>query len=126
MSEADDYAAIHRQMQAYFDGLYHSDTGLLRPVFHPDARYVCATADELVNIGMDAYFALVDKREPPAARGERRRDAVVAIAFAGPKTAFVRANCAIGPRYCTDFLTLIKTADGWQIISKVFHYDLEA
>ncbi|WP_425407660.1 nuclear transport factor 2 family protein [Hwanghaeella sp.] len=46
------------------------------------------------------------------------------IEFAGPKTAFARVNCAIGERYFTDFLTLIRTEDGWRIIAKVFHYDI--
>jgi hypothetical protein len=43
--------------------------------------------------------------------------------FAGPVTAFVHAKCAIGPKYFTDFLTLIRIDGRWQIIAKVFHYD---
>lgn len=115
---------ITGQMQLYFDGLYHSDKSLLRQVFDPAARYVCATDAEIVNLGMAEYLPIVDAREPPAARGEPRRDAIVSITFAGPRTALVHAHCAIGPRYFTDFLTFIQTAQGWRIIAKVFHYDL--
>jgi hypothetical protein len=32
-------------------------------------------------------------------------------------------QCAIPPRYFTDYLTLLKTNEGWQIISKTFHTD---
>ncbi|MCW5731016.1 MAG: nuclear transport factor 2 family protein [Alphaproteobacteria bacterium] len=116
--------ALEEQMQLYFDGLYHSDTARLRKVFHPDARYVCATGEETVNLGMDEYLPVVEKREPPAARGEARRDAIVSITLAGPKTALVHAHCAIADRYFSDFLSFIKTPDGWRIIAKVFHYDL--
>jgi len=119
-----DFAGVTETLNTYFDGLYHSDTERLGRVFHPQARYVCATTDELVNLGMDEYFPVVDKREPPAARGEARRDAIQSIDFAGPKTAFARVNCAIGERFFTDFLTLIRTEDGWRIIAKVFHYDI--
>jgi hypothetical protein len=56
-------------------------------------------------------------------RSETRRDAIVSIEFAGPVTAFVHAKCAIGPRYFSDFLTLIRVDGRWQIISKVFHYE---
>lgn len=119
-----DFDGVTEMLNDYFDGLYHSDTKILGRVFHSQARYVCATAPELVNLGMDEYFQVVDKREPPAARGEARRDAIQAIDFAGPNTAFARVNCAIGERYFTDFLSLIRTEDGWRIIAKVFHYDI--
>lgn len=119
-----DFDGVTEMLNNYFDGLYHSDTKILGRVFHSQARYVCATAPELVNLGMDEYFPVVDKREPPAARGEARRDAIQSIDFAGPNTAFARVNCAIGDRYFTDFLSLIRTEDGWRIIAKVFHYDI--
>ena len=119
-----DFDGVTEMLNDYFDGLYHSDTKILGRVFHSQARYVCATAPELVNLGMDEYFPVVDKREPPAARGEARRDAIQSIDFAGPNTAFARVNCAIGERYFTDFLSLIRTEDGWRIIAKVFHYDI--
>jgi hypothetical protein len=119
-----DFDGVTEMLNNYFDGLYHSDTKILGRVFHSQARYVCATAPELVNQGMDEYFPVVDKREPPAARGEARRDAIQSIDFAGPNTAFARVNCAIGDRYFTDFLSLIRTEDGWRIIAKVFHYDI--
>jgi len=38
----------------------------------------------------------------------------------------VRAECSIGPKFFTDFLTLIRTDNRWQIISKVFHFDLRS
>jgi hypothetical protein len=66
---------------------------------------------------------VVEKRPSPASRNELRRDAIVSIQFAGPVTAFVHANCAIGPRYFTDFLTLVQVDGRWQIIAKVFHYE---
>jgi len=115
---------VEMVIHIYLDGLYHSDTGRLRKALHPDAHYVCATTDEFVNLSMDEYFPIVDKRPSPASLGESRQDKIVSIEFAGPNTAFVRLNCAIGNKYFTDFLTLIKTKDRWQIISKVFHYDL--
>jgi len=115
---------IEAQMQLYFDGLYLSDVERLKKVLAPDARYICATGDEVVNLGMEEYFPIVAARQSPAAQGETRRDKVVSITLAGPKTAFVLARCAVGERYFTDFLTFIKTDRSWQIISKVFHYDL--
>lgn len=122
MGEA--YGEIVELLGQYFDGLYHSDTARLRRVFHPQARYVCATESPLVHLGMDEYFPIVDKRPSPASRGEARRDRIVSIELAGPVTAFARVNCAIGPRFFTDLLTLIRVDGRWQIIAKVFHFDV--
>ncbi|MCX8509451.1 MAG: nuclear transport factor 2 family protein [Rhodobacteraceae bacterium] len=33
-------------------------------------------------------------------------------------------NCAIGDRLFTDWLTLLKLEGRWQVISKVFHYEI--
>ncbi|MGL5011056.1 MAG: nuclear transport factor 2 family protein [Paracoccaceae bacterium] len=118
------YDAIRAVMADYFDGLYHSDTTRLRRVFHPLAQYVCATETPLLYRTMAEYFPVVDARPSPAGRREIRRDEIVEIAFAGPVTATVRAHCAIGGKYFTDCLTLIRTEGRWQVISKVFHYEM--
>ena len=112
-------------LQTYFDGLYHSDTARLGRAFHPEARYVCALETPLLHLSMAEYFRVVDKRPSPASRGELRRDRIVSVELAGPVTAFARVECAIGPKRFTDFLTLIHVEGRWQIIAKVFHYDLE-
>jgi hypothetical protein len=119
------YAELVAVVSTYFDGLYHSDTARLARVFHPRARYVCATEGTLVDLGMDEYFPIVDQRPPPASRGEARSDKIISIEFAGPVTAFVRAQCAIGPKLFTDFLTFVRIDGDWRIIAKVFHFDLQ-
>ena len=121
---SDDHRAVTQQLKTCFNGLYYSDAVLLRRVLHPEARYVTATGDELVNIGMGKYLSIIETRVSPASRGEERRDEIVSIDFAGPKTAFAKVHCAVGERYFTDFLTFIKVEGRWQIISKVFHYDI--
>jgi 4-oxalocrotonate tautomerase len=118
------YADIAGALADYFDGLYHSDTARLARIFHPQAHYVCATDGTLVHLDMQRYFPIVDARPSPASRNEPRADRIVSIEFAGPVTAFVRAECAIGPKHFTDLLTLIRLDGRWQIMSKVFHFDL--
>ncbi|MFD0275374.1 nuclear transport factor 2 family protein [Kitasatospora sp. NPDC127111] len=117
-------AAVAAALTAYFDGLHHSDTGLLAEVFHPEAVYATATEGRLLRLTMEDYLPMVARREPPAARGEARRDRIVSIGFAGPVTALARVECAIGDRHYTDFLTLVRLDGRWRIIAKVFHFDL--
>lgn len=118
-----EFAAVRAVLQTYLDGLHHSDTERLGQVFHPQARYVCATVEPLVNLDMATYFPIVDARPSWASRGDARRDVVQSIDFAGPNTAFARLTCVIDKRFFTDFLTLIRTDGAWRIIAKVFHYD---
>lgn len=117
------YAEVAAVLQDYLDGLHHSDTRLLRRVFHPDAVYATAAQVPPLILRMEAYFPLVDARPSPASRGEARTDAIDHIAFAGPATAWARLRCSIAPKHFTDLLTLIWVDGRWQIIAKVFHWD---
>ena len=117
------FEAVAGVLSVYFDGLYHSDTAALSRAFHPRAHYVCATDGTLQYLTMAEYFPVVEARPSPASRREPRKDRIVSIEFAGPVTAFARVECSIGPKFFTDFLTLIRIDEEWRIISKVFHYD---
>ena len=118
------YQEILDVLNEYFDGLYYSDTKRLPRVFHPQAHYVCVTDGSLLYRTMGEYFPVVEARPSPASRNESRRDEVVEISFAGPVTATAKLRCAIGEKFFTDCITLIKVDEYWKIISKVFHYDL--
>lgn len=117
-------ADVSDVLTAYFDSLYHSDADGLGRVFHPWAHYVCVTEGSLTYRTMDEYLPIVAARPSPASNQEQRTDRIVSIEFAGPSTAAARVNCSIGPKHFTDLLTLIHLDGRWQIISKVFHFDL--
>lgn len=123
---ASEAAAVAATMERYFDGLHHSDTALLATVFHPQAHYFCATDGSLLHLDMAQYFPVVAKRPSPASMGHLRTDRIWSVEFAGPVTAFVKAECAIPPKAFIDLLTLVKLAGEWRIVSKVFHYTVSA
>jgi hypothetical protein len=108
----------------YFEGLYRSDSTILRKVFHPSALFACASDGTLLTLRMDEYFPIIDKRPSPASRNDPRTDRIISIEFAGPITALARVECSILPKHFIDLLTLICLDGRWQIISKVFHFDL--
>jgi 4-oxalocrotonate tautomerase len=120
-----DFNAVAKVLGTYFDGLYHSDTKLLAKAFHPQAQYVSVTDGSLLHLTMAQYFPVVDARPSPASLGEIRTDEIVEIAFAGPATATARVRCSITGKHFTDCLTLIHIDGRWQIISKVFHYEMK-
>ncbi|KRE16283.1 hypothetical protein ASE66_11100 [Bosea sp. Root483D1] len=126
MSTDPRFSEIVAALGLYFDGLYHSDTEKLGQLFHPQAIYACGTEGSLTHMTMDAYLPMVAKRPSPASRDEPRSDRILSIEFAGPVTAFARAECAIGPKRFTDLLSFIRLDGRWRLIAKVFHFDLEA
>jgi len=116
--------SVSKALAIYFDGLYYGDTTRLAKIFHAKAHYVNVSDGTLQYLTMDEYFPIVEARISPHQNGEARRDRIISIKFAGPTTAFAHVECAIGHKFFNDFLTLIQLDGTWQIISKVFHYDL--
>jgi hypothetical protein len=109
-------------MSRYFDGLYHSDSKVLRGVFHTDLSYVNGTSGTYEQMGLDAYMARIDARTPPASRGDAREEMIERIALKGDRIAIVEARMTMMGRNYQDLLTLINTDDGWQVLTKVFSF----
>lgn len=114
------YRDIPPVLADYFDALYFRDTDKLQRVFHPRAIYATGDETPLLYRTMAEYVPVVASRPSPASRGEPRRDHIDAIELAGENTAFARVRCSIGSRDFVDFLTLVRTEAGWQVMAKVF------
>lgn len=121
----EELAALRAVIEQYFDGLYRSDAALLAQVFHPRAHYATASSGSLLQLDLEQYLPMVAARPSPQSKGESRRDRIVTLELAGPVTALARVECSIAPKRFVDFLTLIKVDGRWQIIAKVFHYEIE-
>ena len=115
---------LKQVLKSYFDGLYWGDVRRLNNVFHAKAQYACATNGELTHMGMKQYFSLIATRVSPAAANHQRTDKIISLDFAGNHTAFAKVQCSIQTKAFIDYLSLIFINNQWQIIAKVFHYDL--
>lgn len=115
------YADVAAVVKDYFEGLYYSETQILRRVFHPQAVYATASHGKPLILRMDEYFPIVDARPSPASKGEVRTDEIVSIEFVGPVTALAKLRCSIQPKHFVDLLTLIHVDGRWRVIAKVFH-----
>jgi hypothetical protein len=121
---SDDLAAIQAVLQAYFDGLHEGSVDKLGSVFHETADLRSVAVDgSLTVLSRRAWFDAVRSRPSPQSRDLPRHDRVVTIDRSGPATAFAKVQCAIPPRFFTDYLTLAKLREGWRIVGKTFHTD---
>jgi hypothetical protein len=112
---------LEQALQAYFDGLYDGDTTTLARVVHEVAHLFSATDGKLGDMSRAQWFDMINSRPSPRSRDLSRNDWIVQIDRSSPTTACAKVHCQIPPRYFTDYLTLVKLADGWKIVSKTFH-----
>ncbi len=120
----DSIAEISELLKDYFDGLYDGDLEKFGRIFHPNAHLYVSNGAEVTDLSRHDYFALIENRASPQVQGLKRWDRILSIHKSGPNTALATVNCAMPPRYFTDYLSLLMTDDGWQIISKTYHTEI--
>jgi hypothetical protein len=119
-----DRGAIEATIQTYFDGLYEGDSDKLASVFHETSSLTWDQEGKLMAIARDAWLQAVRDRPSSKSRELARDDAILLIDQSGPTTAFVKVKCQIPPRYFTDYLSLIKVEGRWQIVQKVYAFEV--
>lgn len=118
-------AEIEGTIRVYLDGLYEGDAVKLAAAFHPCAALHSLAEDGTVTVlPRAAWLDAVRTRPSPASRGLARHDRLLAVDLAGDGLACVKLNCAVPPRFFTDFLLLLRTNEGWRIVQKAFRTEL--
>lgn len=119
-----DEAEIRQIAGKYFDALYHGNADLFAEIFHPAAMLYCFADATPVVMKIEDYLAVVRGRAAPASKSDPRKDEVVRIEIPTPMTAHLRVRELFLPKHFTDDLALVKTPDGWKIVSKIWNYTL--
>ena len=121
-----DRSAIEATIQTYFDGLYEGDADKLGSIFHDASALTWEQDGKIMVMSRDAWLQVVRGRPSSKANDLARDDAILLIDQSGPTTAFVKVKCQIPPRYFTDYLNLIKAEGRWQIVQKVYAFEVRA
>ena len=106
----------------YFDRLYAVDNKSFL-MFLLTTAFIFSDRDNITDWLRSVYFEKISNRASPLSQDLARNDKILSTNIAGPDTAFAVVNCAVPPRYFTDYLTLLKTSNGWRIVSKTFLAD---
>ena len=115
-----DLADVEKTVWTYLDGLHEGDTKKLASAFHEVSHLYSLGGDGVADLPRADWLKMVAGRPSPKSQALERSDRIVSVDFSGPETAFVKVECAVPPRYFTDYLTLLKLKDGWRIVSKTF------
>ncbi|MFN3853307.1 MAG: nuclear transport factor 2 family protein [Phreatobacter sp.] len=119
-----DRSTVEAVVNLYLDGLYEGDADKLAAAFHPTADLRWQEKGELNILTRDDWLERVRKRPSARAQGQKRHDFVVMVDRSDASTVFVKVQCALPPRFFTDYLVLLKLADGWRIVSKAYRYEV--
>jgi hypothetical protein len=117
---SEDRQAIEAAAQLYLDGLYEGDPEKLAAVFHPTSALTYEADGAISILPRDEWLKAVKNRPSPQSQGLPRHDEILTIDQSSPTTAFVKLNCAIPPRFFTDYLSFLKIDGRWQVAQKVF------
>lgn len=122
---AETHAAITACVQTYLDGLHEGDAAKIAAAFHPCAHlYSLADDGTVADVPREEWLARVRARPSPTATGLARHDRILAVDQNGPDAACVKLECAIPPRFFTDYLLLLRGAEGWRIVAKSFRTEI--
>ena len=116
-----DFRAIEALMDDYFRILHEGDVEATRAMFLPECSLFCPQPDgSLTHMTMPDYLKAVSGRTAPRDAGHPRYGRVLSIDQSSERTAFVKVECAVQPRYFVDYLTLVKLEGHWRIAAKVY------
>ena len=110
-------------VQLYFDSLYYCDTDMLNAVFHASSSLFDADDGELFVESIESFSADVGGRTSPASKNQDREDEILSIDFLSPVSATVKIRLRAHENVFVDHLGFVKTTNGWQIVSKMWHLE---
>lgn len=108
---------------AYIDGLQNlGDIQTIRNGFHPSFEMLVLRQGQLSKLDIASWIQRVEERKSnPATNNPNIRGEFVIIDVTG-NVAMVKLELYRGnTKLFTDFISLYKFADGWKIVSKVYH-----
>ncbi len=112
-------------VQLYFDSLYYCDTDMLNEVFHPSSSLFDADEGKLFVEPIDSFSSDVEGRESPASKEQIREDEILAIDILSPLSATVKVRLRAHRKVFVDHLGFVLTENGWKIVSKIWHLEME-
>ncbi|MBW4963517.1 nuclear transport factor 2 family protein [Sulfitobacter sp. CW3] len=110
-------------IDTYFDAIHHCDTEKLNAVFHPQSSLFDADNGTVFVEPIESFSRDVGGRVSPASTGQMREAEVLMVDFLSPISATVKIRIRAHQSIFVDHLGFVKGADGWQIVSKIWHLE---
>jgi hypothetical protein len=110
-------------IETYFDAIHDCDTTKLNAVFHPQSSLFDADNGTVFVEPIESFSRDVGGRISPASTGQPREAEVLMIDHLSPLSATVEIRIRAHQNVFVDHLGFVKGAEGWQIVSKIWHLE---
>jgi len=110
-------------IETYFDAIHDCDTAKLNAVFHPQSSLFDADNGTVFVEPIDSFSRDVAGRVSPASAGQAREASVLMVDFLSHISATVKIRIRAHQSVFVDHLGFVLGADGWQIVSKIWHLE---
>ena len=110
-------------IELYFDAIHTCDTGKPNAVFHPQSSLFDGDNGTVFVEPIDSFSRDVGGRVSPASKGQEREAEILLIDFLSPLSATVKIRIRAHQSVFVDHLGFVLGADGWQIVSKIWHLE---
>lgn len=117
-AQAPDEAGVREALNHYLAGHAKGDPAEFRAAFHDDFKMFLMRDGKVVQLTDDQYIAGVSGK--PADDEARRKRSIDFVSVTGD-TAVARITLDYPGVLVTDYMSLLKTADGWKVVNKLVH-----
>ena len=111
---------IQALAEDYIEFLHTLDMSLFDRVFHPGARLCSRQNGNTTDWSLEEYRQIVLNRPAPKSLGKKKEGRILFIDYLSDCIALVKVHVRAGDNVFNDYLNLIETENGWQIIAKTF------
>jgi len=120
MSGKEAYQAL---VDNYYNGMYHGDPELIRKAFHPEARLQGIMAGKFfVGMTRESFCKFVTLMPKPADKKDKRDCSFEVLDQTGDQAVLKITDYIFGVWF-TDYLSLLKTPEGWRVLNKTYYSD---
>lgn len=112
--------AVRKTVETYCGAIHRGDTQALATVFHPTATLIGWDEGELRCVTLEQWFRFVDSIPSPASEGLSCEAKILWVDICGTAAVAKVSESYRAFRY-VDYLSLLDTGDGWQIVGKSYH-----
>ncbi len=119
---ASDADQVRGVIGRYIEGSQRGDLGLVKSVFHPDARMSGFLQGNMMVGGPQPFYDAVASAPSPEKSGEPYRAQITHLDVAGRVASVTLTEGPYWGLHFTNYFHLIRAGSDWLIISKTFNH----
>ena len=115
-----DISQVQDALWIYLEALHNGDVDGLARAFAPASALYASADGEATALPIEPWLDRVRNRKSAKDSGYDAQNRILSIEVVGDM-AMAKVSSAFPPKHFTDFLSLVRTKDGWRIVSKTYH-----